>query len=78
MQQKTTLNIDKELLAEAREATGASSDTETVRLGLQELVRREAQRRMVTFFGSEKGRPIIDPPRRRELPKHKSRSRKTA
>ena len=63
---KTTINIDEELLAEAREVTGASSDTETIRLGLRELVRRAAQKRIATFLGSEKGKKQYDKPRRRE------------
>ena len=70
---KTTLNIDEQLLAEAREATGAASDTETVRLGLRELVRRAAQKRMATFIGSEKGRSMHDVPRRREGAKRRGR-----
>lgn len=65
---KTTLNIDEELLAAAREASGAASDTETVRLGLEALVRSNAYQRMRTFLGSEKRRRIQAVPRRREAP----------
>jgi Arc/MetJ family transcription regulator len=75
--QKTTMNLDKELLAEARAASGAGSDVDTVHLGLRELVRREAQKRMATFIGSEKGKAIHDAPRRREAPV-KRRVRKSA
>ncbi len=61
---KKTLNIDAELLKEAREASGASTDTEAVRLGLEALVRHAAYQRMRAFMGSEPG--AQDVPRRRE------------
>jgi hypothetical protein len=37
---KKTLNIEDKLLKEAKLASGAPSDTETVRLGIEALVRR--------------------------------------
>jgi len=43
---KKTLNIDDHLLQEARAASGATTDTETVRLGLEALVRQGAYARM--------------------------------
>lgn len=61
---KKTLNIDSKLLKEAREASGASTDTEVVRLGLEALVRHAAYQRMRAFMGSEPG--AQDVPRRRE------------
>ena len=61
---KKTLNIDSKLLKEAREACGASTDTEAVRLGLEALVRHSAYQRMRAFLGSEPG--AQDVPRRRE------------
>ncbi len=61
---KKTLNIDAELLKEARELSGASTDTEAVRLGLEALVRHAAYQRMRAFRGSEPG--AKDVPRRRE------------
>ena len=61
---KKTLNIDEKLLREAREAVGASTETETVRLGLEALVRHAAYRRLRTFLGSEP--EAEDVPRRRE------------
>jgi Arc/MetJ family transcription regulator len=39
---KKTLHIDEELLAQARAASGTRTDTETVRLGLEALVRTAA------------------------------------
>lgn len=61
---KKTLNIDEELLREAREAAGASTDTEAVKLGLQALVRDAAYQRLREFAGSEPD--AEDVPRRRE------------
>jgi Arc/MetJ family transcription regulator len=60
---KKTLNIDDDLLKEARLAVHASSDTETVRLGLESLVRAAAYQRMITLRGSEPDAKDI--PRRR-------------
>lgn len=61
---KKTLHIDEELLREARDASGATSDTETVRLGLQALVRQAAYERLRALRGSEPG--AADVKRRRE------------
>ena len=60
---KKTLHIDEKLLAEARAATGASTDTEAVRLGLEALVRSAAYERMRSLLGTE--RRAKDVPRRR-------------
>ncbi len=61
---KKTLNIDERLLAEARLASGASTDTETIRLGLEAVVRRAAYERLRTLRGTEPR--ARDVPRRRE------------
>ncbi|HVG72229.1 MAG TPA: type II toxin-antitoxin system VapB family antitoxin [Vicinamibacterales bacterium] len=50
---KKTLHIDDELLREAKSASGAKSDTETVRLGLEALVRRGAYERLRALRGSD-------------------------
>jgi Arc/MetJ family transcription regulator len=63
---KKTLNIDDALLAEAKIACSASTDTDTVRLGLEALVRHAAYQRLSTLAGSEPD--AEDVPRRRELP----------
>ncbi|HEY6877164.1 MAG TPA: type II toxin-antitoxin system VapB family antitoxin [Polyangiales bacterium] len=73
---KTTFYIDPELLADAREVTGASTDSEVVRLGLQELVRKAAVQRMRSLLGASKGEPVRDVPRRREPAAARTRSRK--
>jgi len=62
---KKTLHIDASLLRDARTASGARTDTETVRLGLEALVRRAAYERLRTLRGSEPG--ARDVPRRRGL-----------
>jgi len=61
---KKTLHIDEETLREAREACGASTDTETVRLGLEALIRHSAYQRLRKLRGSET--IVADVPRRRE------------
>jgi hypothetical protein len=42
---KKTLHIDEKLLQEARTVSRAAKDTETVRLGLEALIRRAAYER---------------------------------
>jgi hypothetical protein len=50
---KKTLHIDAALLHEARSASGAATDTETVRRGLEALVRDAAYRRLRAVRGKE-------------------------
>jgi Arc/MetJ family transcription regulator len=69
---KKTLHIDEKLLAEAREVTGASTDTEAVRLGLEALLRRAAYERLRALRGSEAD--ARDVPRRRVSPSRKRRA----
>lgn len=47
------VEVDDRLLAEARAATGAATDAEVVRLGLEALVRHAAYQRLRTLRGSE-------------------------
>jgi hypothetical protein len=61
---KKTLHIDEQTLREAKDACGASTDTETVRLGLEALIRHAAYQRLRLLKGSERG--ATDIPRRRE------------
>jgi Arc/MetJ family transcription regulator len=68
---KKTLHIDGKLLAEARAVSGATTDTETVRLGLEALLRRAAYERLRALRGSEPAARRI--PRRRERPARKRR-----
>jgi hypothetical protein len=68
---KKTLNIDDKLLREAKAACGAATDTDTVRLGLEALVRHAAYERLRSFLGSEPD--AQDVPRRRERPATKRR-----
>ena len=60
---KKTLHIDVSTLRAAREACGASTDTETVRLGLEALIRHAAYQRLRKLRGSDKA--AADVPRRR-------------
>jgi hypothetical protein len=63
---KKTLNLDETLLADARAACGAMTDTDTIRLGLEALVRHAAYQRLAALIGSEPD--AKDVPRRRERP----------
>jgi Arc/MetJ family transcription regulator len=65
---KKTMNVDAELLGAARAACGASTDTETVRLGLEALVRRAAYERLRALRGSD--------PRARDVRRHREKASK--
>jgi hypothetical protein len=69
---KKTLNIDEQLFEQAKAACGASTDTETVRLGLESLVRHAAYQRLRALIGTEPD--AEDVPRRREPPAAKRQS----
>jgi Arc/MetJ family transcription regulator len=60
---KKTLHIDEKVLREAKEACGAATDTETVRLGLESLIRHAAYQRLRKLRGTEKS--AADVPRRK-------------
>jgi len=60
---KKTLHIDEGLLRDARSASGATTDTEAVRLGLEALIRQRAYQRMRKLLGTEPD--AADVPRRR-------------
>jgi Arc/MetJ family transcription regulator len=68
---KKTLNVDDRLFTEAKVACGATTDTETVRLGLEALVRHAAYERLRALRGAEPR--ARDVPRRREKPSLKRR-----
>jgi len=63
---KKTFNVEENLLREAKEACGAATDTDTIRLGLESLVRHAAYQRLRALLGTEPD--AEDVPRRRELP----------
>lgn len=69
---KKTFNIDDKLFTEAKAACGASTDTETVRLGLEALVRHAAYQRLRALLGTES--EARDVPRRRENPSPKRKA----
>ena len=50
---KKTFNVDPKLLKAAREAVGGATATDTIRLGLEALVRHAAYQRMRDYLGSE-------------------------
>jgi Arc/MetJ family transcription regulator len=49
---KKTLNIDENLLKEAKKACGAKTDTETIRQGLEALVRHAAYQTLASYAGA--------------------------
>lgn len=60
---RTTINLDDELLEEARRITGMEGRTALIHEGLRALIERESARRLARLGGSEAGlRPV---PRRR-------------
>jgi Arc/MetJ family transcription regulator len=60
---RTTINLDDELLEEARRITGMKERTALIHEGLRALIERESARRLARLGGSEAHlRPI---PRRR-------------
>ncbi len=63
---RTTINIDEELLAKARELTGIAGRTDLVREGLRSLIERESARRLAKLGGSQPHLEEI--PRRRSEP----------
>ena len=69
---KKTFNLDGELFREAKEACGANTDTETVRLGLEALIRHAAYERLRALRGSEPQARSV--PRRRERKPAKRRA----
>ena len=69
---KKTLHIDDNLLRDARSASGAKTDTDTVRLGLEALIREAAYQRLRVLRGAEPG--ARDVFRRRERAASTARS----
>jgi hypothetical protein len=65
---KKTFNVD-ELFKEAKAACGATTDTATLRLGLEALIRHAAYERLRTLRGTDPR--ARDVPRRRERPSPK-------
>ena len=60
---RTTLNIDDDLLQQAKNLTGFTEKTALVREGLKALIERESARRLAKLGGSQP--QLDDIPRRR-------------
>ncbi|MBM3759250.1 MAG: hypothetical protein FJW36_03275 [Acidobacteria bacterium] len=69
---KKTFNVDADLLKKARQACGADTDTDTLRLGLESLIRRNAYEQLRKFRGSQLMKSA--PPRRHEAPVRKRKA----
>lgn len=60
---RTTINLDDELLEEARRVSGVEGRTALIHAGLRALIQRESARRLARLGGSD---PDLEPiPRRR-------------
>ena len=60
---RTTVNLNRELLAEAARLTGVSERTALIHAGLRALIERESARRLAGLGGTQ---PDLEPaPRRR-------------
>jgi Arc/MetJ family transcription regulator len=59
---RTTVNIDDELLAKARDYSGEKEKTKLLHLGLEALIQREVAKRLVALGGSM---PDLELPQRR-------------
>lgn len=60
---RTTIALDDELMADARELTGLKEKAAIVREALVALIQRESARRLARMGGSEPD--LVVPPRRR-------------
>lgn len=63
MHMRTTLILDEELVAEARDLTGIEEKTALVRAGLKALIAAAAAKRLAALGGSNA--KLADVPRRR-------------
>ncbi len=50
---RTTMNIPRELLEEARRVSGAETQTMAVVMGLQELIRKKRMEQLIKLRGSD-------------------------
>jgi Arc/MetJ family transcription regulator len=62
---RTTLNIDDDLLGEARKLTGIQERTALIHEGLRSLISRESAHRLARLGGSE--------PKLKSIPRRRSR-----
>ena len=67
---KTTLNIDDDLLAEARRLTRIEEKTALIHAGLEALIARESARRLAALGASE--------PELRPVPRRRAAGRRSA
>jgi len=63
MHMRSTLNIDDDLIEEARRATGIKEKTALIRAGLEALIARQAARRLAALGGTQPDFEVA--PRRR-------------
>ncbi len=56
---RTTVTLDDELLAKAKEYSGIKENSALINEALKSIVRREAARRLARLGGTEPGMPFI-------------------
>jgi Arc/MetJ family transcription regulator len=66
---RTTVNINDELLAKARDYTGEKEKTKLLHLGLEALIQREVANRLAALGGTMPDLEV--PPRRRSSAKRR-------
>ncbi len=59
------INIDDELMRDAMKATGATTKTEAIKMGLREIVAAHRRKELASLFGKAKNQAL--PPRRRPM-----------
>jgi Arc/MetJ family transcription regulator len=71
---RTTLNIDENLIGEAKRLSGIEERTAVIHEGLRALIARESARRLARLGGSDTGLKV--PPRRRPTASTASRPKR--
>jgi Arc/MetJ family transcription regulator len=72
MQMRTTLNLDDDKIARARELTGVTEKTALIHAGLDALIARASARRLADLGGSDPT-AWVPPRRRRPAPRRRPR-----
>jgi Arc/MetJ family transcription regulator len=73
MQMRTTLNLDDDKLAKARDLTGLTEKTALIHAGLDALIARAAAQRLASLGGQF---PLTTPPPRRRSTSARSKRRR--
>lgn len=72
---RTTMYFEPDELEQLKAELGVKTDAEAVRKAIEMALRTLAYRRIASFAGSEKGRPLVEAPRRHEPAVRKTRGK---